>query len=381
MDVATTSAATRETRSSPLQRQTARPGPTTPGERTNETQKPPQQHARKTQVFDFLTCARSLPEKPPPLLESPFRVERGTRESGVAYALEPRRRATYGFDVSPTRQAARKSAASVAVDLSASRNRSRVSKGQDTTPKRGHRNSSLRMTDALVRDTDDDSTPPRRANKKTGIPQPLSRVSVKDSGLNADEIRRKEAAHKDEPQVQFAWPAGQPPPKLFAPQSVLRALGEAGISARQKHKVDESFDPKTRPWTHRFERKINKTDGSTAFGNRSPDKDVDDRLIALPKTPQKSGTTRSAPGTLRGDQRYTPEHARSLEAGYRTLDDLDRLFDEDGEYVYGPGGLPKTSTGADRERSPTHQPQKNWRQGGLSQNVEKAKKDPYEGLK
>lgn len=364
----------RETRSSPLRTSTARPSPSTPDETISVARKPAQP-ARNVSGMTFFEYLKAAQNKPAPLLSSPFRNDRATKDSGGESISEPRRRVTYGFEASPLGQAsARKSAAAVAVDLSAGRNRKRVSKSQDSTPTKTKRykNSSLQMTDAPLRSIDEDLTP---RNRSTGMSQSIEKSSAKDLRKDAKEIQRRKAAHKDEPDVRYAWPASQPPPKLFAPPRVLRALGEAGISARQKYKVDESFDPNLNPWTHRFERKINKTDGSTLSGNRhDPGKEIDERLVALPKTPKKSGIVRSAPGTIRAGQHDASTHLSSARRDYDSLDDLDLdpLFVDD-EYVYGKDRWP--------ERAPTPAgPPEDWREEMLSENVEKAKRDPYEGL-
>lgn len=343
---------------------TARQGPTTPGQPVNETGMK-SRHARKTVAgWSFFEHLKSPVEQQTPNSPSQVGDEGATKETEGGTPLEPRRRATYGLDENPpaTRRAARKSVASVAVDSTARGGRTRVSKKKETAQTKRRNSSDLyKLAKETERNNDEDST---QGNKRTEIAQLLAkpaapaakrRASLKDSENDVEEIRRRAAAHKEEPDVKYAWPASQPPPKLFAPPRVMRALGEAGISARQKHKVDESFNADV-PYTHRFERKINKTDGSTLQGDHKPEKDVDERLAALPQTPKKS----------------TPPESHPNAPG--PLDDLDSLFRNEDRRS-------PTSSRARRELSPSHRPQKRWRQDSLSQNVEKAKKDPYEGLK
>lgn len=104
---------------------------------------------------------------------------------------------------------------------------------------------------------------------------------------------------KGEPNVRYLWPASKPPPPLpTADPRVLRRLGEAGVSALQRHEFDQTFNFEQRPETHRFQRTINRTDGGSSYRIANPGRTVDERLVAMPPPRQVANEDhRLGPGT------------------------------------------------------------------------------------
>ncbi|KAI9782405.1 MAG: hypothetical protein M1816_001903 [Peltula sp. TS41687] len=384
--------------------------PRTPSERV-EIQTPRTIAKTGKHFWDQL---RAPPTKPGPPLENPFKDQRATNEALLERRLIPfSQRAVapfnYGFETNPARQAARKSIAPiVAIDLGESRGGKRGTKRQDSfiTPTKTKRvkNNQLHITNAPpVRDITDESSASRTRStpraKSTGKLHTSTRVTV-GSPSEAIAKRRKQAQHKNEPKVRFVWPASQPPPKLFALPRTLRTLGEANISARQKHKTDDSFNPDVNPWTHRFERKINRTDGgaTSSAKKQAPTKEIDERLVAMPKTPKKSDSTHAVAGSDRAHGRTDPganrrggglrmgmgalANGRSAHADLSSYTDLGDLYRDENNIAS------NTSVPA---RAPVHTPAPTpsflnppehlkWRQKSVAENIKKAKRDPFEGL-